>query len=246
MGAFAHGFGAGPRAQVLEAGAAAGKTALLAATVAAAEDRETHVLAAAPAEAEAGLEFVVLGDLLRRLEPSERMVLPAPQRQALEEALLLTERGAVAAGDHAIGLATLGMLKALSRTRAVIVAIDDDHWTDARSARALAFAAGRLGDAPVRFLIAREPGPHGLGPLLAATLGPGDFRSLAAGQTGRGLTASETLVADLVATGRSTKEVAATLCLSPRTVEGVLTRVYAKVGVHSRAELAHLGSAPRR
>ena len=45
-------------------------------------------------------------------------------------------------------------------------------------------------------------------------------------------------MAELVAAGRSNKEVAGALYLSTRTVEGHLSRVYAKLGVRSRVELA--------
>ena len=50
------------------------------------------------------------------------------------------------------------------------------------------------------------------------------------------------LDAELVAEGLQTKQVAATLFVSPKTVEGHLTNIYAKLGVHSRAELARLQS----
>jgi DNA-binding CsgD family transcriptional regulator len=53
-----------------------------------------------------------------------------------------------------------------------------------------------------------------------------------------GLTAAERRVADLVAQGRTNREAAAALFLSERTVESHLTRVYAKLGVRSRTELA--------
>lgn len=53
------------------------------------------------------------------------------------------------------------------------------------------------------------------------------------------LTPAERRVAELVATGRSTKEVAAELVVSPKTVEGHLSRIYTKLGVRSRAEMAH-------
>jgi DNA-binding CsgD family transcriptional regulator len=56
--------------------------------------------------------------------------------------------------------------------------------------------------------------------------------------SGGTLTPSEHRVAGLVASGRSNKEVAAALFISPRTVEGHLKKVYAKLGVHSRMELA--------
>ena len=53
-----------------------------------------------------------------------------------------------------------------------------------------------------------------------------------------GLTAAERRVAALVAAGRTNREVADKLFLAERTVAGHLTRVYAKLGVRSRTELA--------
>jgi DNA-binding CsgD family transcriptional regulator len=53
-----------------------------------------------------------------------------------------------------------------------------------------------------------------------------------------GLTPAERRVADLVAKGRTNAEVAAALFLAERTVASHLTRVYAKLGVRSRTELA--------
>ncbi len=55
-----------------------------------------------------------------------------------------------------------------------------------------------------------------------------------------GLTAAERRVAALVAEGRTNREVAAALFLTERTVAGHLTRVYAKLGVRSRTELARV------
>ncbi|HEX8766732.1 MAG TPA: helix-turn-helix transcriptional regulator, partial [Jatrophihabitans sp.] len=54
------------------------------------------------------------------------------------------------------------------------------------------------------------------------------------------LTAQETQVASLVASGLSTRDVAAQLFLSPRTIDFHLRNVFAKTGVSSRGELAHL------
>jgi DNA-binding CsgD family transcriptional regulator len=53
------------------------------------------------------------------------------------------------------------------------------------------------------------------------------------------LTPGEARVAALVAEGRSNKDVAAALFVSVKTVEGHLSHVYEKLGVHSRGELAH-------
>jgi DNA-binding CsgD family transcriptional regulator len=52
------------------------------------------------------------------------------------------------------------------------------------------------------------------------------------------LTAQESAVAGLVATGMSNREVATELFVSIKTVQFHLTRIYAKLGIHSRAELA--------
>ena len=53
-----------------------------------------------------------------------------------------------------------------------------------------------------------------------------------------GLTPAERRVAALVADGRTNREVAAALVLGERTVETHLTRIYAKLGIRSRTELA--------
>jgi DNA-binding NarL/FixJ family response regulator len=52
------------------------------------------------------------------------------------------------------------------------------------------------------------------------------------------LTTREREVAELVAGGLTNKEVAARLFVSVRTVEATLSKVYAKLGVRSRTELA--------
>jgi len=56
------------------------------------------------------------------------------------------------------------------------------------------------------------------------------------------LTTTERRVAELVASGQTNKEVGAALFLSVGTVESALTRIYQKLGVRSRAELAHLAA----
>lgn len=52
------------------------------------------------------------------------------------------------------------------------------------------------------------------------------------------LTRQEQQVAALAATGARTREIAAAAYLSPKTVECHLTRVYRKLGIRSKAELA--------
>ncbi len=60
------------------------------------------------------------------------------------------------------------------------------------------------------------------------------------------LTETERRIAELVAQGQSNKDVAARLFITPRTVEGHLTHIYEKLGVRSRAELAHRLPTPTR
>jgi DNA-binding CsgD family transcriptional regulator len=60
---------------------------------------------------------------------------------------------------------------------------------------------------------------------------------LARSQQFGALTAAEQRVADLVASGLPTRDVAAELFISPKTVEHNLTRIYRKLGITSRAEL---------
>jgi DNA-binding CsgD family transcriptional regulator len=51
------------------------------------------------------------------------------------------------------------------------------------------------------------------------------------------LTPQELQIARLVAEGKTNRDVAATLFVTPKTVEYHLTRVYRKLGIHSRSEL---------
>jgi DNA-binding NarL/FixJ family response regulator len=99
------------------------------------------------------------------------------------------------------------------------------------AATLLAQAAARfdaLGAAPWALRCAREAEACGLRP-----------RPRTAGHDrGRELTAQERLVARLVAGGRTNREVARELVISAKTVEHHLGRVYAKLGVRSRTELA--------
>jgi DNA-binding CsgD family transcriptional regulator len=64
------------------------------------------------------------------------------------------------------------------------------------------------------------------------------------------LTETERRVAELVGSGRSNQETAAELFMSVKTVEANLTRIYRKLSIRSRTQLAHrlndLDSAPHR
>jgi DNA-binding CsgD family transcriptional regulator len=61
---------------------------------------------------------------------------------------------------------------------------------------------------------------------------------------GAPLTARETEVLELVSGGATNAEIATALCVSLRTVEGHLSRIFAKLGVGQRADLLDLGPPP--
>jgi DNA-binding CsgD family transcriptional regulator len=52
-------------------------------------------------------------------------------------------------------------------------------------------------------------------------------------------------VAELASSGATTREIAAQVFLAPKSVEANLTRVYRKLGLRSRVELAHWFAAER-
>ena len=81
--------------------------------------------------------------------------------------------------------------------------------------------------------------------IVFAGLGARRWQALAQAQRARlapgpdnALTPTERRVADLVAAGRSNPEIAATLYVSVKTVEANLTRIYRKLGLRSRVDLA--------
>jgi DNA-binding CsgD family transcriptional regulator len=146
------------RAFVLTGGPGIGKTTLWEAAIEQAREQDVRVLSARSSSAQAQLSFAALIDLFDGVDAVELAGLPAPQRTALEVALL---RADPAGPTHApaIGVGFLNALRALSSRSPLLVAIDDAQWLDAPSADVLAYAARRLADEPVRFLLARRIGP---------------------------------------------------------------------------------------
>jgi DNA-binding CsgD family transcriptional regulator len=139
-----------------------GKTTLWEAALDGCHARGSRVLSARPSGADAQLAFTALIDLLDGVEFDRLDELPAPQRRALESALLRDDPDGAPAEPHAIRLALLNVLRALTRECPVVVAVDDVQWLDGPSADALAFVARRLDPGQVVFLLARRPGPPGV------------------------------------------------------------------------------------
>jgi len=149
---------AGPAALLFEGEPGIGKSMLWRRTVEVAGERGVRVLEARPSEAEAKLPYAALGDLLECELEATVAHLPAPQRRALEVALLLADPDGELPDQRAIAVAVLGVLRSLAATGGVVVAVDDLQWLDADSARALTFALRRLSEEPVLTLLARRAG----------------------------------------------------------------------------------------
>ena len=133
--------------------------------VEAARDRSIRVLAASPAAAETGLSFAAIGDMLGEVADDVLPELPAPQRRALEVALLLTEAEHSTPDPRAVAVGLLSALRVLEPVEQVLVAVDDVQWLDTASAGVLSYAARRLHDEPIGLLLARRAGEGEPAPL---------------------------------------------------------------------------------
>jgi DNA-binding CsgD family transcriptional regulator len=143
---------AGPTALIIEGPAGIGKTTVWQAAIALALDRGARLLSTRAAETEARLAFGGLADLLDGVDDDLLASLPAPQRAAIDVAMLRAEPGEGGLNPHAVAAGATTVLRRLAGERPLVVAIDDAQWLDSTSADALMFAARRLGDAPVGFI----------------------------------------------------------------------------------------------
>lgn len=179
----------GPVGLALEGAPGIGKTTVWRQALDSARNRGYRVIVTAPAEPDAALGFAGLGDLFEETRYEVAQALPAPQRNALAAALSVAGVSEAPADPLALGRAVLTILRLVSATVPVIVAVDDEQWLDPASARVLAFALCRLRDQPVGVILTRRPqstgtlwrqlatgfGTDGLPTL---TLGPLDLRAL--------------------------------------------------------------------
>ena len=115
-----------PRVAVVEGPAGIGKTTLVDRFLAAAGG--TRIVRGSGEQAERSLAYGLVDQLLRAAD-APRAVFASPHRS----------------GDHvSIGLRLLQAFGALEESEPVVVAVDDAHWVDAASLRALLFASRRL------------------------------------------------------------------------------------------------------
>jgi DNA-binding CsgD family transcriptional regulator len=148
----------GASALVLEGEAGIGKTSVWREGLERARGRGYRVLTARPVGAEVRLSFAGLGDLLTEAAVEALPRLPAPQRRALEAALVLAEADEPP-DPRTVGLAIVGVLRELSSSCPVLLAVDDLQWLDVSSGELLGFAMRRLVDERVHLLAAVRVGP---------------------------------------------------------------------------------------
>jgi DNA-binding CsgD family transcriptional regulator len=161
---------------VVHGEAGVGKTALLEYAVEA--GRAFRVARTSGAEAEMELPFAALQQLCSPfLHLLDR--LPQPQQEALGVAF--GQRTGPAPNPFLVGLAVLGLLSEAAEERSLLAVVDDAHWLDHASARALAFVARRLLAEPIVLLFATrqvDEALRGLPELLVSPLGRRDARAL--------------------------------------------------------------------
>ena len=144
----------GPSALLLSGDPGIGKTTVWKEGLAGAELRRCRTLSCGPVEAETGLSYAALGDLLEPILDEALPTVPEPQRQALEVALLRSPRSGARADQRAVSLAVLGCLRSVASTSPVVVAVDDIQWMDTPSVRVLQFVVRRLKDEQVGLMTA--------------------------------------------------------------------------------------------
>jgi DNA-binding CsgD family transcriptional regulator len=169
---------AGPAALVLEGEAGIGKSTLWLAGVEHARTRGLRVLSSRPAEADRGLAYVALGDLLEDVLDDVLPRLSPPRRRALEVALLIAEASGRRADPRAVAVGVRSSLQFLAADGPIVLAVDDVQWLDATSASALAFALRRLREQSVLLLLARRLGEGAEQSDLERAVEPGRCRHL--------------------------------------------------------------------
>jgi AAA ATPase domain len=133
-----------PSVLVIEGEAGIGKTTLWLGGLEEAHERGFRVLSARAGQAESGLAFAVLADLLVGIEPAVLDGLPHLQRIALDRVLLREDGTGPPTDERVVASAFLTLVDRLSADAPVVVAIDDLQWLDPSSQAVVAFGARRL------------------------------------------------------------------------------------------------------
>ena len=142
--AFLESTAARPSALVIGGEAGIGKTTLWLAALEQARDNGFHVLSARGGQAESGLTYAVLADLLEPVTTEVLDTLPHLQRVAVDRVLLEGDGSGPVTDERVVASAFLTLLDRLAADAPVIVALDDVQWLDSSSQAVVAFATRRL------------------------------------------------------------------------------------------------------
>ncbi|MET0684275.1 MAG: BREX system ATP-binding domain-containing protein [Solirubrobacteraceae bacterium] len=142
-----------------------GKTSLLAALDARAEERGLLVLSGSASELESDLPFAVFADALddyvQALEPRRLEQLPPDVRAELGQVLPSLAGGPASAGpqDHRFRThrAVRRLLEVLAEPKPLVLVLDDLHWADSGSIELLGAVLRRPPAAPVLIAVAARP-----------------------------------------------------------------------------------------
>ena len=183
-------------------------------------------------------ELAPFRPILGRLVPEWRL----PGESPGEESLVV------------LGEAVLRLLATLGEGAGCVLVLEDLHWADAETIEVVEYLADNIADEPVLCCLLRSVGAArgglGLLSLLRQAGAPVPRRrrsapDLPAPMATLGVTPRQAEVLAFLAEGRSTREIAARLYVSPKTVERHIANLAAKVGVGGRSELVHLrGPSP--
>lgn len=203
-----------------------------------------RVLRAGGSELEAELPFAALHQLCLPVL-GHLTELPAEHRRALRIAFDL------ASGTpdvFRVGLATLGLLNAAGQERPVLCVVDDAHWLDAASSKALAFLARRISAESVAMVLAvrlpYEAGELDVLPSLGVDgLSDAEARALLAAQSHE--TLDEQVRDRLVAEARGNPLALLALPRAGGFAPPRLTPVPTRVGQEFRATLSGLPAQAR-
>jgi DNA-binding CsgD family transcriptional regulator len=120
-----------------------------------------RVLSTRASQAENGLSFAGLADLVDGVTQADLITLPAPQLHALQVAIRAADPGDEVPEPFASAAGFLTLLSAAAAREPLVVAIDDVQWLDPATASALLYAVRRLArraTGRIRFLLCRRPG----------------------------------------------------------------------------------------
>jgi DNA-binding CsgD family transcriptional regulator len=139
-------------ALALEGEAGIGKTTVWESGRVCAQERGARVLSCRASRAEAKLSLSGLTDMLEGVPDTAFGELPAPQRSALEVAMLRAPPGERPPAPRAVAAGFLTLVRELAGAQPVVLAIDDAQWLDRPSRGVVEYAARRLDQEPVGLL----------------------------------------------------------------------------------------------